>query len=67
VATSLPLAILSIPIGMLMDRLHIKYSIWVILGLQVISQVSIAIVFLFFFKGFYSVILILRIFFGLTS
>jgi hypothetical protein len=50
-----------------MDRLNIRYSVWVVLGVQLGTQVLIAVVFMFFFKGFYAVILMLRIVFGLTS
>lgn len=67
VATMLPIAFLSIPIGMLIDKISLVSSCWIILGLQLVSQTVMAVMFFFSFKGFYYVILVMRMLFGLTT
>ena len=65
--TSLPLVFFSIPIGMLIDKLPLKYSVWFILGMQLISQLTIAMLFFFTFEGFYYAVLAMRMLFGITT
>lgn len=67
VATMLPVAIFSIPLGMLIDRMPLKLSCIVIIGGQCLAQTSMAILFFFSFNGFYYTILIMRMIFGLFS
>ena len=66
-ATMLPIGLLSIPIGMLIDKISLVTSCWLILGLQLITQTVMAIMFFFSFQGFYYVILVMRMLFGLTT
>jgi hypothetical protein len=67
VATMLPMALLSIPIGMVIDRISFGKSVWFFLGFQVITQILMAIVFFNNSKNVYFVILLLRLLYGLTT
>ena len=67
VATMLPIALCSIPLGMLIDRIPLKYSCWLIIGAQFLSQTAMAVLFFFSFEGFYWVVLLTRVIFGLTT
>lgn len=50
-----------------MDRIPLKHSVWIFLGIQVVSQVLIGVLFTFIFDGFYYVVLVMRMIFGLTT
>lgn len=66
-ATLLPVGLLGIAIGMVIDRIALPISIVVITTIGLVAQLTIAVCFLTMFRGFYAVILILRALFGLTG
>jgi hypothetical protein len=65
--TNLPICLLGIPIGMLLDKIKLSNGLILIISLCFISQLSISFLFLFSFSGFYIVLLTLRGIFGLTG
>lgn len=62
-----PIALLSIPFGMLIDRVKLKYSVGGFLGGQVLVQLLTALVFYCTFGGYYYVVLLLRLLYGFTT
>lgn len=66
-STMLPMALFSIPLGMLIDRIQLKSSIWIFLGGQIVTQVLMSIVFLMARKEVYVLIIVLRVVYGLTT
>lgn len=50
-----------------MERIPLKHSVWIFLGVQMLSQLLIGVLFTFMFPGFYFVVLALRMVFGLTT
>ena len=66
-STMLPMALFSIPLGMLIDHIQLKYSLWIFVGGQFITQLLISIVFLTTIKELYVLIIVLRVLYGLTT
>lgn len=65
--TSLPIGLLNIPLGILIDRLPLSLSILTITMIGLLSQLAIALCFMTTFSNFYIVLLILRGIFGLSG
>lgn len=65
--THLPISLLSIPLGMLIDRLSLKGSLLLILMTALLSQLLMTVCFAMGFRQIYSALLILRGLFGMAG
>lgn len=66
-AALLPVGLLGVAIGIVIDRIALPISIIVITLIAVATQLTIAVCFLTMFSGFYAVLVILRAIFGLSG
>lgn len=65
--TSLPIGLLNIPLGILIDKIPLSLSILIITMIGLVSQLAIALSFMTTFNHFYVVLLVLRGIFGLSG
>lgn len=63
----LPISIINIPLGMLLDKTPLSIGLICITSIGFVTQLGMALCFVRMFTGFYAVLLVLRGFFGISG